>query len=154
MDKETKNEFKKLAELLGGKIDGNAKNIVKLGRKIDGNAKNIAKLSKKIDDELPTAKMINNSFEAVKKDLENFATKEDFKKIEEKMDNKFENIEKSLDKISGDLQIQKNVPIIRKVDEKVNKHIEIHKKRGNITKEDAAIISKINPFPGKEALAQ
>jgi len=145
MDKDIKNEFKKLTEILGEKIDGNAKNIAKLSKKVE-------KISKKINDELPTAEMINNSFASTANDLENLEKKMDagFEKINKK----FKDLEKDVDDISANLQIQKNVPIIRKINEKVNKHIEIHEKRGNITKEDIAVINKINPFPSKEALAQ
>jgi hypothetical protein len=46
------------------------------------------------------------------------------------------------------------VPIIKKVDKKVNKHIEIHYQRKNITEKDVEEIRKLDPFPGKPIVAQ
>ncbi len=130
MDKELKNEFEKIN-----------KHFEKVDKRFD-------KINSQIE---ILAATINNDV-AKKEDLENLEKKMDTGF--EKMNKKFKDLEENVNDISAKVQIQKNVPIIRKVNEKVNKHIEIHEKRGNITKEDIAVISKINPFPSKEALAQ
>jgi hypothetical protein len=105
---------------------------------------------KKINSQIEILAATINNDVAKKEDLENFATKDDLKKLEEKIIK----IDKKIDNVSADVQIQKNVPIIRKVDNKVNKHIEIHYQRKNITEKDLEEIKKLDPFPGKPIIAQ
>ena len=114
---------------------------------------------KKINSQIEILAATINNDVAKKEDLENFATKEDLRNFATKEDlnevkESIEKLDKKIDGVNSNLQIQKNVPIIRKVDDKVNKHVEIHYQRKNITEKDLEEIKKLDPFPGKPIIAQ
>jgi len=121
MDKETKNEFEKLAIMVKNGFDQTASK-----EELEG---------------------VKNDLRGVKKNLE--ATKKDLGgKI-----NKFKrDLEEKIDEVSAKLQDQKNVPLVRKVDEKLDKEIEIHGKNKTLSQKDIEEIKDLNPFPSKPAI--
>ena len=98
--------------------------------------------------------MVKNGFDqtATKKDLENLATKEDLKAVKEELTGVKEDLEEKIDDLSAKVQEQKNVPLIRKVDEKLNKEIEIHSRNKILSSADIKEIKDLNPFSSKPAV--
>jgi seryl-tRNA synthetase len=135
MDKETKNEFEKMNgefEKMNGEFE-----------KMNGEFEKLAVMIKNGFDQTAS----KEELEVVKQDLE--ATKED---LGDKIDGIEQDLEKKIDEISAKLQDQKQVPLVRKVDEKLNKEIEIHGKNKTLSREDIKEIENLNPFPSKPVI--
>jgi len=105
--------------------------------------------------------MVKNGFDqtATKNDLEELATKEDLEAVKkeltgvkEELTGVKEDLEEKIDDLSAKVQEQKNVPLVRKVDEKLNKEIEIHSRNKILSSTDIKEIKDLNPFPSKPAV--
>ena len=105
--------------------------------------------------------MVKNGFDqtATKNDLEELATKEDLEAVKkeltgvkEELIGAKEDLEEKIDDLSAKVQEQKNVPLVRKVDEKLNKEIEIHSRNKILSSADIKEIKDLNPFPSKPAV--
>ncbi|NQU99205.1 MAG: hypothetical protein HQ538_00555 [Parcubacteria group bacterium] len=123
MDKDTKNEFKK--------INSEFENL---------------------------AVMIKNGFDQTATDIEE--AKEDLNSringVEQGLEGKIhevkQDLEEKVDEVSTKLQDQKQVPLVRKVDEKLDKEIEIHGKNKILSEEDIEEIKNLSPFPAKPVI--
>lgn len=126
MDKETKEQFEKLEKLI---LNSNEK------------------INKRFD-EIPTAIMINKSFENVTNDLLN--TEKNLKEyVDKKIDTSEENMKEH---VSAEIQKSKDVPVVRKVDSRVNKVVKTLKRKRVITENEEGVLLKSSPFPGKLAV--
>lgn len=111
------------------------------------------KVNKQFED---LAVIIKNGFDqtASKEELE--VVKQDLEAVKEGLGDKInevkQDLEEKIDRVNANLQDQKQVPLVRKVDEKLDKEIEIHGKNKTLSKEDIKEIKSLSPFPAKPVI--
>ncbi len=69
--------------------------------------KDVKKLVKAFKDVFPTAEMVKKSFDAVDKQLNDIATKDDIKKIDEKLDGVIEKYDGEISSLKGGVRAVK-----------------------------------------------
>jgi uncharacterized phage infection (PIP) family protein YhgE len=130
------------------KVDKGFKSIDKRFEKVDKGFKSIDKRFEKIEsklDGMPTAIMVNKSFENIANDLKE--TEKNLKKyVVEKVEKSEENMKEY---ISAEIQKSKDVPVVRKVDSRVNRVVKTLKRKKVITENEEGVLLKSSPFPGE-----
>ena len=136
MDKETKNEFKKINSEFE-----NLAVMIKNGFDQTASKNDLEEVRQELKSEVGEVKNdLESQINGAKNDLES------------QINGVKNDLEDKIDEVSAKLQDQKQIPLVRKVDEKLNKEIEIHGKNKILSEKDIKEIKNLSPFPAKPAI--